>query len=166
MSKEARKLITRIEARAQTVADAVAPRLTSRIVAHPLIAIVVACILLYLVITWGGSFIAGVRHVFEDRAVEQLTTEADEHLKAAGAAGAERVTEDANREANIRPQIETTTRDLEAARARRRKAESDYENARKTSDSSDGLNADALHQRNCTDLRELYPGEPVPYCDR
>lgn len=157
------KLIGRIEGQVQTVAQTIAPRLASRMLDHPMITLVVACVLFYFGLTFGAGFIAGIRHVFEDRAVTELKTEGDKHLEAAGAAGAARANEDANRNTNIRPRIEASTRDLESARERRLKAESNYEKSKHTplSDLAPG----DLHERNCADLRELYPGEPSPYCD-
>lgn len=164
MSNEARRLATRVEDKAQAVATKAAPRLTSFALAHPLVTLVLCCLIFYLAITFGAGLVAGVREAFENRAVEKLERQADKHLEVAGAADRARTAEDQKRETNIRPRIDTTTKDLAAARARRRQAETNYEKSQ--ANSIPNLDAHDLHERNCADLRQLYAGEPIPHCDR
>lgn len=171
MSNEAEKLINRGKEKLVAEAQKELPRLTALALAHPLITLAIVSVLFYLVVTFGAGLIAGIRHKFEDRQVQQLEQKADQSeqnankkIDEANEAAGDRQEEDTNRETNIRPRVEVTGRELEVARERRRKAEGNYENSRKNprTDSDAG----ALHERNCAELRELYPGEPLAGCDR
>ena len=131
---------------------------------HPLITLFFATALVIGGLYFGAGVITGIRQAFEDRSVEKLKKEGGKHLEAAAGAGSVRQAEDQSRRITIRPRIEAATRDLESARARRRAAESNYEKSKHTP--VPNLDARDLHDRNCADLRELYPNEPIAHCDR
>lgn len=128
--------------------------------------------LVILALVLGAGAITAVRHRLQDRKVEKLEQKSDAATEekqtaqtAADEAAQERAIEDAIRERTIKPEIQRTTRNLEEARARTKGARNDYDQAKKNT-LRDDADSRALHERNCSDLRELYPGESIPLCER
>jgi hypothetical protein len=151
-------------------------KLTDRALQHPLITLSIAAVLGLVLLVggiyFGGAILTGIREAFEDRKVDQLQKKADGAVEqsnaertAADADAGERKTEDAVRERTIKPEIQRTSRKVDEARARTRRAQTDYENVQKPNLDHDP-DTRALHQRNCSDLRDLYPREPLPFCER
>jgi len=140
---------------------------------HPVRYLVILAILLFVGLIIIGGTITAVRYRLQDRKVEKLEKKSEEAIEQKDAAkseadkaAGERVIEDAIRERTIKPEIERTSRNLEDARSRTKEAQTDYDKARSPKDSQ-GNDPDsrALHERNCSDLRELYPGETIPHCE-
>lgn len=122
---------------------------------------------------WFFGVVAGIRHLFENRQVQQLEqkatdaeTKAGAQVKQADQLATERAAEDLNRERTITPEIARTSRTVTETRERARKAQANYEKTLTQPDLVIDPDTAALHRRNCTDLAELYPGEQHPACDR
>jgi len=149
-----------------------APRLLEWAQGHQLLTLIIACVLFYLVMTIGLRLGAGIRHAWENRTINQLEqkadkaeSEANKQLDQASREQMNRQAEDLAREETIKPEVERTARDAAAAKERTRRAQSSYEKARKqNSDLGNDSDLHTLHERNCADLRELYPGESIPLC--
>lgn len=140
---------------------------------NPLVTLGLAAALVIGSIVAGAAVITGIRYNLEDRKIEKMEKKTEEattgmkgEISDADKAAQERAIEDAIRERTIKPEIQRTTRNLEEARSRTRAARNDYEKARKTNDLGNDSDPRALHERNCAELRELYPGEPIPLCDQ
>lgn len=138
---------------------------------HPVRYLVIISVLLIAGLVLAVGTITAVRYKLQDRKVDQLERKTEDALKQEDAAKAEadkaaqeRAIEDAIRERTIKPEIQRTARNLEEARSRTRGAKADYEQSKKN---NPGNNPDsrAQHERNCAELRELYPGEPIPLCE-
>jgi hypothetical protein len=140
------------------------------IFANPILTLAIAVVLFYFAITFGGGVLAGLRHAFQNRTIDKLEKKADASqgktqslVNQADQQKLDRHDEDLNRERTIKPQIETASRSVATARSRTDAARRDYEKARNTRFDRNS-NSRALHVRNCTDLRELYPGEDLKFC--
>jgi hypothetical protein len=138
--------------------------------AHPLATAIACGVLIFVAFYFGGQFITGIRQAFENHQVnalekqsEQKQAEAEKSLKDADAASVDRKAEDLQRERNIKPAMKAAAENSEVARARARKAETNYEKARTSTPRTD-IDLRVLHSRNCADLHELYPGEPIDGC--
>jgi hypothetical protein len=131
---------------------------------HPLATLIGAVLLGVLLLYLATGAFDSFRHWREDKAVTGLENKAAQSEQQAAKEDVNRQAEDLNRERTIQPELERTRRELAAARERTRKAEIDYENARKNIPDNGGTDTRALHDRNCADLRELYPGESIPFC--
>lgn len=159
------------KARARQIAGNVARGAVAQIVAHPVAALIVACGLAATVWIYGGAFWGGVRAAFQDRKVERLQTQA--HEAQAGAQTAERAADDTQiertvedqRRANeIAPAIERAGRTVAETSAEAQRARARYEQTQKNS-RRDDLDDRVLHERNCADLAQLYPGERFRRCE-
>jgi hypothetical protein len=139
-------------------------RIITVIQKYPLPSLVAAVLFGVVLLYVGAGLITSVRHAIEDAQVNSLEKKAEESQQRANQQGNSRRAEDLNREQTIAPERDRSRRDVVAARDRTRKAEIDYENARKNVPDSGGIDARALHERNCAELRELYPGESIPFC--
>lgn len=148
-----------------------AERLFQAVARNPLPYVGGLAVILILALVLVAGAITAVRYQFQDRKVEKLeqktdeaVTQKDQAKTAADTAAQERAIEDAIRERTIKPEIERTARNLEDARSRTKGARNDYDQAKKNTPRDDP-DSHALHERNCSDLHELYPGDPLPYCE-
>jgi F0F1-type ATP synthase membrane subunit b/b' len=137
---------------------------------RPLIALALATILVALLWIYGGAFVSGVRSALSGRAVSQNQNAAQAEQQQAEAAqtsanqeGVNRKVEDAIRQRTIEPEVQRAGRVAVERRERTRRAEAIYEKARQDSAGA-GLSAGALRERNCSNLRDLYPGRVFDYC--
>ncbi len=122
---------------------------------------------------FASSFTSGVRHLLENRAADKLEQQANDaqdkaaqKLNEAHQVATDRAVEDLNRARAITPEIERTARAVNETRESARRARTNYENARTKPDLLNDPDTAALHDRNCADLNQLYPGEQRPICDR
>lgn len=138
-------------------------RIIALIQKHPLGSLFASAMLAILLLYVITSSLATLRHWREDKAVDQLEQKSTAAQNAAAKENINARAEDLNRERTIRPELERTRAAVGDARQRARKAETDYENARKNPVDSN-IDVRALHDRNCADLRELYPNEPIDFC--
>jgi flagellar biosynthesis GTPase FlhF len=139
--------------------------------AHKLATAIVGALVIVGALYFGSSLITGIREAFQDAQVnrlnkqsEQKEAEAQKSLDAADKEAVDRAVEDKLRELNIEPQRRQAKENSEQARQRATKAETDYENARKNINRN-SIDERLLHERNCADLHELYPGERVAGCE-
>jgi hypothetical protein len=132
---------------------------------HKLASLIIAAALIFVIWIYGGAFLSGVRDEFSSRQVQKRETQAataqegaQQEKSQADAAAGDRKVEDRIREQSIKPEQERVARGAHDARARTQRAEEHYEQVQKNYRRVD-LDDVRLHQRNCTDLRELYPTE-------
>lgn len=137
---------------------------------YPVIAAFIAVLILVSVWYFGGAFVSGVQSAFTSRQVEKTEgqakqAEADAHaaLSEANKAATDRTVEDRIREQTIEPERVRTAQAVNSSRSRTQKAEASYEQAQKSFDRH-RLDRHVLHERNCTDLHALYPGENFAGC--
>lgn len=136
------------------------------------VAVLISAVLVFL--WWMASEVtSSLTHFFEDREIEQLNQKAGEaenkaaaHVNEAREIAVKRAAEDFNRARQIVPEIERTSRNLAETRERTRKAQINYEKALQPPTPVDDPDITVLHDWNCADLAELYPGEQHPICNR
>jgi hypothetical protein len=137
---------------------------------HPVAALIAAAVLATVLWLYAGGVITGVKNLFAGSAVQKTEAQASAAESQASGSTAEadrtsadRKVEDRVREQIITPEVERTKRASELTRERLRQAEVNHEKAIKGR-GGDGLDDRALHERNCSDLAELYPGEHFEGC--
>ena len=138
---------------------------------HPLIALGLLLTVCALCFIYGGAFIDGARNAKSQRAVSQTQGAAQTEQSEAGRAlthanqeAIDRQVEDGLRRRVIQPEAERTRRAATATRERTRMAQAAYEDVQKHPPRGDA-DSRRLHERNCADLAELYPGESIADCN-
>lgn len=142
---------------------------------HKLATAICAAAIIIAMVYLGYLLVTAISNGFENAQVERLNkqaagkqAEANKSLDQANAEAVDRKAEDKLRERTIEPQLEQATQNSQAARERARQAERNYEKSRTRPSGTDSrVDPDQrlLHERNCTDLRELYPGERIAGCE-
>lgn len=147
-----------------------AQAVTRFVKARPAVALVIGIGLLFLLWQFGGGIVARMRLAVTVSSTRSTETQARTEEKAAqgekGTASEEKIerrVEDGVRERVIQPEIERTRRAAAESRQRTEKAVRNYE-ATQTGVSRESLDDGALRERNCADLRALYPEQRFKRC--
>lgn len=139
---------------------------------YPVNAALIVLLLALSIWYFGSSFVDGISSAFTQAEVTETTRQAEaeksaarDELREAGAESVNRQIEDSVRTRTIEPEIERTSQASSNARERSQRSSKTYEQSQK-SFRRDGLDDGALHDRNCANLHELYPGEIFRDCER
>lgn len=140
--------------------------------AHPIATALVAGVVVCLVLYFGSRLATGIREWRENARVEKLQKQADKNMSdaqkslgEADQAAGDRQAEDTRRELVIEPARRQASENSNQARQRTTQAEGEYEKAR-NGPIDDSIDERTLHQRNCADLHQLFPGESIAGCEQ
>lgn len=137
---------------------------------HPFYSLIIGVVLCAALWYGGGALLNGASELHTSGEVHKTEAQATQAEAQAGASkqaadqtAIDRQVEDQLRERTITPEVRRSERQAAETRARVRDAEANYEKVTKDRSRSP-LGPDALHERNCSDLRDLYPGEEFAGC--